>query len=707
MADIEDLKARVDAILSGPRRGRSLAAIRPAPVPNAAPQRRFSEFIIQDVIRAKEISDHLRDIVDAKGNEEGLTDAVDEIERLLPTERPGLVQHAAKLFITHHPLARQTFALKPLERRMPNTVLPSTMASQAPIAGETQIESAAAEATAPEDDEQKLAYWREDPLVNEHHEHWHIVYPTAHPLGDRHGELFAYMHEQMLARYDAERLAAGLNRVQPFADYRATSVGYDPGNLQLWDGQEWSEFRPRPAGTTWHDLDFGSRPPLGVKVSEMEDIRDLMFKATAAGQYQHANGTPILNAGGVAQNVAIDNLGDAEESNTGSVDAHNKFSTLGNHHGMGHVHFAYFDGNAKAVPGVMITTATAVRDPVFLEWHKHVDSIFQSLQQKLPPYDFSDAPAVQIRKTPGVPAASVDIILCATSGLPANFNGPQLGQEAFGYSADPTLNRWDGDFSNTVVTLDNGEQIATTDTLFTASGQRPITLEDAKGNPVTTNIDCQSHDDFCYFLRVQNLQNQAQAVTVRIFLAPETQLEDKTSWIEMDRFRYTLDASARAVIFRSADASSVIRMPALKWNDLLPTDQPSKEAELPPYDWCDCGWPYTLLLPRGTAEGMPFRLFVMLSSGNDLNIPPAPGPCDGQNLDNCTSISYCGLKGASYPDSRPMGYPFDRPFATSISDTVAARQNMAWRTIKIQYKGDILTPPGSATVVVSTPAPGA
>ena len=36
----------------------------------------------------------------------------------------------------------------------------------------------------------------------------------------RHGELFFYMHEQMLARYDTERRALGFGPVVPFADYR-------------------------------------------------------------------------------------------------------------------------------------------------------------------------------------------------------------------------------------------------------------------------------------------------------------------------------------------------------------------------------------------------------------------------------------------------------------------------------------------------------
>ena len=33
-------------------------------------------------------------------------------------------------------------------------------------------------------------------------------------------------------------------------------------------------------------------------------------------------------------------------------------------------------------------------------------------------------------------------------------------------------------------------------------------------------------------------------------------------------------------------------------------------------NYCDCGWPYTLLLPRGTADGMTFRLAVFCTDAH-------------------------------------------------------------------------------------------
>lgn len=55
------------------------------------------------------------------------------------------------------------------------------------------------------DPEFRMAYFREDISVNSHHWHWHLAYPfTWTPaLGgskDRKGELFFYMHQQMMGR---------------------------------------------------------------------------------------------------------------------------------------------------------------------------------------------------------------------------------------------------------------------------------------------------------------------------------------------------------------------------------------------------------------------------------------------------------------------------------------------------------------------------
>ena len=50
----------------------------------------------------------------------------------------------------------------------------------------------------------------------------------------------------------------------------------------------------------------------------------------------------------------------------------------------------------------------------------------------------------------------------------------------------------------------------------------------------------------------------------------------------------------------------------------------------------------------------------------------------------CTSMSFCGAKDR-YPDVRPMGYPFDRPFQGGVERTLISLPNAAGRTIRIQW----------------------
>lgn len=53
--------------------------------------------------------------------------------------------------------------------------------------------------------EHRLAYFREDLGINLHHWHWHLVYPFSGTeevvRKDRRGELFYFMHQQIVARY--------------------------------------------------------------------------------------------------------------------------------------------------------------------------------------------------------------------------------------------------------------------------------------------------------------------------------------------------------------------------------------------------------------------------------------------------------------------------------------------------------------------------
>lgn len=99
MATGGELRARIDAIVSGPGPG--------VPAPTREGQgRRFSSYVDEDVDRAAELASRFMAVADAKGGLDGLSDAVDDMERAVGEETPGTVAYAVKLFFTHYPDVR-------------------------------------------------------------------------------------------------------------------------------------------------------------------------------------------------------------------------------------------------------------------------------------------------------------------------------------------------------------------------------------------------------------------------------------------------------------------------------------------------------------------------------------------------------------------------------------------------------------------------
>ncbi len=333
---------------------------------------------------------------------------------------------------------------------------------------------------------------------------------------------------------------------------------------------------------------------------------------------------------------------------------------------------------------------TAMRDHVFYRWHKLIDDLYFTWQETRPSHDFTqDVPPVTIRKSlPGQPPRSdqsPDIILCLQSDLVPWDRWGKFGAYAFGGEQS-----WNREFaSGTFEDPNMPSGFATTGELLTSMKRRIVTIETGQEDPqhpeTPHEIEYLDQDEFFYFLRLENESESEQNVTVRVFLValdPPGLAEDRRMWIEMDKFKQTLEARERAVVFRPAALSSVIRKPAVKPPTAeqppikAPTDPMQEDAEIPG-NYCDCGWPYNLLLPRGTQKGMRFRLLVMLTDWNIDNVPQ-----EG----DCGSMSYCGARD-KYPDTRPMGYPFDAPFrARSIAETIAAQPNMATRDIVIRWR---------------------
>ncbi|MEM7095955.1 MAG: tyrosinase family protein [Actinomycetota bacterium] len=551
---------------------------------------RFSVFIEDHLARAVAITGEFSAVAAADPT---LVAVQALAEHLEPSEPLGLVQHALMMFITHDPAGR-AMGIPSLEARKPDTAAPS---------------KSVAELQAATDQEALLDWFREDPKANEHHEHWHVVFPGQGDrfgqLKDRHGELFYYMHRQMLARYNAERLAvfgSALGtvdaKVRPLEDYRLPlEGGYNPG-FPLNQG-----FTPRPAGLTLQDVTF----PGGFTytVTEHERVREALLTAARTGRF--VDGTTVTS----------DLLGATAEGSAGSVDNGEYVS----HHNLGHMLISSLGDGA----GVMRSTETAIRDPAFWRWHRHVDDIWWEFQQTQTPNDFADAPAITAQAPTLVYESDVDL-------------------------SDPGAS-------------------AGTDELTTAMFTRIVPSNQFDAGLVIAYLD---QRPFGYVLRLDN-PGAATEVTARVFIAPAEDTDDSRAWIEMDKFKVEVEPGPNT-FYRSASESSVVKKAAIKppQVEVDPAGDPTDTS-----DYCSCGWPYNLLLPRGTRDGSAYELLVIYTDA----------AIDDVIADRtCGSVSFCGVMDDLYPDTRPMGYPFDRPFAGPLLDTfdglaTAARSSFTIRWI--------------------------
>ncbi|CAB4387284.1 unnamed protein product [Rhizophagus irregularis] len=562
------------------------------------------------------------------------------------TTDPELIRYALMSFITHHPSARnRNLRIPPLIKRSPESCVPQKKITIAP--GPVVSDEKVGESVG--DIELYMNWYREDPNLNEHHEHWHIVYSgqgipnfkdpeSGEPVNkDRHDELFVYMHRQMLARYDIELLGINLPLIKPLDNYRAPiEEGYKP-NTNLRD-------RTKNAGK----IDtFGSREPNSVlkfgKINELEKKRKVLEKAIEMGKLPDDI------------EITIDLLGAFVEPSI-IPGKEEMVDEQGGLHGTGHGAI----GRITDDRGVMLDPRTAVRDSVFWRWHRHIDNLINTWEEKQEPNDFSNSPPVGLQ----------DIILVFKDKLPINHGETQddeaaaFGEKTFGGE------NFDTDVSdNKYVTHELQTKMKSRIFVYT---------EDSKSHE---KIDYLFPREFYYYFRVENTSSCQFETTFRVFIVPEELVESRCHWIELDKFKECLPPNSKTVVCRDCDMSSIVRQPPQKTDDEL--DDTALPIDTTPVDnnndrFCDCGWPFHLLLPRGRKGGMKFKLLVFISDWSEDEVP---------RISRCGSISFCASEASEkYPDKKPMGYPFDRPFKNnSYEETFAGLNNVVIRDVCINW----------------------
>ncbi|KAJ8679167.1 hypothetical protein QAD02_014954 [Eretmocerus hayati] len=490
------------------------------------------------------------------------------------------------------------------------------------------------------DPEHKVAYWREDLGVNLHHWHWHLVYPFDGPMvtvkKDRRGELFYYMHHQMMSRYNIERLCNNLPRVRALSNLREPlPEAYFPKLDQMVAGRAWPA---RPSGFLLSDL---NRSVDNVKfdLTDLERYRDRILETIRTRRARNTQGQTVI----LDDFNGIDILGNILEASILSPD----LNYYGDLHNMVHMAIAYChdpDNRYLESFGIMGDPTTAMRDPIFYRWHEFVDLIFTEFKDSLPAY------SVQQLNFPGVSVSEVRI---TTPGANPN-----------------TLNtHW----TKSDVDLSRGLD-------FTPRGS------------VMARIQHLNNEDFFYTINVNNSNNREVMGTVRIFIAPKfdetgrhfTFNDQRLLMIEMDRFVTKLKRGQNIISRSSNESSLTIPFEATFRN--VDQGRPSAENlfDFDQFNFCGCGWPQHMLVPKGTKLGFPMDLFVMVSNYELDKV-------DQQDSTGCrVGVSFCGLRDRKYPDARSMGFPFDRIARAGVgSMNEFLTQNMKIQNFTVRFNDEI------------------
>ncbi|XP_044743292.1 phenoloxidase 1-like [Chrysoperla carnea] len=486
--------------------------------------------------------------------------------------------------------------------------------------------------------ENRIAYFREDLGIYLHHWHWHLVYPFEGPRDivakDRRGELFYYMHQQIIARYNFERFCNKLPRVKRLVDYKQPmKEAYYSKLDSLVSSRAWPS---RSANMVCKDL---NRPVNRLKqdLDEMARWTDRIHEAINSGFVRLPDGSQVELSVQNGLDEGIDMLGNMIEA---SILAPN-MAYYGNLHNMGHIFIAYcHDPDHRYLENFapMGDTAINMRDPIFYRLHAFIDDIFHKYKSTIPRY------TVQQLEYPPVRLTGVNI------EVPG---GPSNTLQTFWQQSDLDMSRG---------------------------------LDFSPRGPIRVRFTHLQHTGFSYRIQANNSSANQIRGTCRIFLAPNNDergipipfTDHRKFFIELDRFIVTLDPGNNEIVRKSTESSVTIPFERTFRN--LDLNRPVGGDELEQFNYCGCGWPQHMLIPKGTPEGYPCTLFVMISNiADDLVDQDLSGACSD-------SSSFCGIKDRLYPDRRSMGYPFDREPRTGVN-TIREflTPNMAIQKVSIRF----------------------
>lgn len=481
--------------------------------------------------------------------------------------------------------------------------------------------------------EQKdLAYFTEDLALNLYYTYYNIEYPFW--MGgdefslekDRRGELFYWIHQQLLARYYMERLCNNYGSIPLFEWREPLKTGYVPF-MRLHTGLEFSTrpayaslmYNPhnQPHTTTLEDNMFD--------IMEIEDYERRIRDAIDSGYILTEDGTKI----NLYEPDGFDLLGKLIE---GSPDSPNT-RFYGPLMMMAHQILGYAGRTMdeyKIVPSAMEYFVTALRDPVFYQLYKKILYFFLKYKKNLPSYTYTE------------------------------LNCPSLKIENI------TMDKLITYFDHFDFEITNG--------LYFTEEE----LEKDNFHVLARTLRL-NHKPFSYKITV-NCEKKMNAI-VRVFLGPKCDEQDnllllddnRINFVELDKFVQTL-TTGKNIIERRCEQTDMIKdrmsyralchhvMSALKGQEEFRLDLTEMRS----------GFPLRFMLPKGKVEGQEFLLYVYVCPYKPLTT-------------KLTSDRRVLGSGTRYMDSLPLGFPLDRPIEDEKMFMVS---NSYMKEIMIYHKTD-------------------
>lgn len=254
--------------------------------------------------------------------------------------------------------------------------------------------------------EQKLSYFREDLGINLMYYNWYVLHPseaidkTIVDI-DRRGELYCYLHQQIIAHYNAERVSNSMLDVVALNNFnKPIPEGYFSKLNTYAESHSWAA---RAKNSILCDLD---RPEewLTLDINEFQRWIDRVCNAIELNQVVKVNRGSCFYDFQFWQQVKLKIFKDDADQTLITLNNDQGIDVLGNmlqassispnryygdicNYGMSLLAYVHDPENQfNQSYSVMGEPATCMRDPVFYRWFANIVRIIQFHKAQLPPY---------------------------------------------------------------------------------------------------------------------------------------------------------------------------------------------------------------------------------------------------------------------------------------------------------------------------------